>query len=59
MAREMHQRLGAAPVYAFQTAHVVFFLLPQAHHLAELQRGIATVEARWSDQMAVTVHYGA
>jgi hypothetical protein len=56
MASEMGERTGVRGVYAFRTAHVVFFLLPAERMVGPLARHIATAEGRWAGQIEVTRH---
>jgi hypothetical protein len=53
MAREMRHRTGAARVYSFRTARVVFFLAPAERHAAAFEPAIACLPGTWGDQIRV------
>jgi hypothetical protein len=53
MAKEMQHRTGAARVYSFRTAHVVFFLLPSERHIATFEKNVEGVSETWRDQIRV------
>jgi hypothetical protein len=53
MAREMWQRTGAARVYSFRTARVVFFLLPSDRQRAAFERVVSRLPETWGDQIRV------
>jgi hypothetical protein len=53
MAREMWQRTGAARVYSFRTARVVFFLLPSDRQAAAFEHAVACLPEIWGAQIRV------
>ena len=53
MAQEMRQRTGAARVYSFRTARVVFFLLPSDRRAAAFEQNVACLPETWGDQIRV------
>jgi len=53
MAQEMRQRTGAARVYSFRTARVVFFLMPSDRRAATFERNVACLPDTWGDQIRV------
>jgi len=58
MAQEMRQRTGAARVYSFRTARVVFFLLPSERRAAAFEHAVACLPETWGDQMRVRCFAG-
>lgn len=55
MADEIQEHTGAKEVHALRTAHVVFFLAPQARHQGILRKLIGKVEQTWSGEIQVFV----
>jgi hypothetical protein len=53
MAKEMQRKTGAARVYSFRTARVVFFLLPSERQIATLEKNVERVPDTWRDQIRV------
>ncbi len=53
IAQEMRQRTGAARVYSFRTARVVFFLLPAGRQAAAFEPAVACLPETWGDQIRV------
>ncbi len=58
MAQEMRQRTGAARVYSFRTARVVFFLLPSERLTVAFERAVACLPEIWGDQIRVQCFAG-
>ncbi len=58
MAQEMRQRTGAARVYSFRTARVVFFLLPAGRQAAAFEHAVACLPETWGDQIRVQCFAG-
>jgi hypothetical protein len=53
MAHELAHRTGAAPVYSFRTARVVFFLMPAERQAAALEQNVVCLSEIWGDQISV------
>ena len=53
IAQEMRQRTGAACVYSFRTARVVFFLLPSDRQATAFEHAVACLPETWGDQIRV------
>ncbi len=53
MAKEIQHRTGAARVYSFRTAHVVFFLLPSERQIATIEKNVERVSETWRDQIRI------
>ncbi len=47
---------GVSRIISFRTAHVVFLLAPQPHHLEHIERQSHLVEARWRSHILVAHH---
>lgn len=53
MAKEMQRKTGAARVYSFHTARVVFFLLISERQIATFEKNVERVSEIWRDQISV------
>ncbi len=53
LSAELCGRTGAAEIFTFRTANVVFLLIPQQRHLAYLRERSAQVERVWGQHMGV------
>jgi hypothetical protein len=53
MAHEMRRRTGAARVYSFRTARVVFFLMPSDRQVAAFEQNAGCLSETWGDQIRV------
>jgi len=55
MSEQIRNRTGARTIYSFRTAHVVFFLLPSAPHVADFEERISRIPEIWGNQIQWTV----
>ena len=58
MAQEMMHRTGAARIYSFRTARVVFFLIPSERRAAAFEENALCLSETWGDQIRVRCFEG-